>query len=420
MIRARFGLRRVFQGWRIVAGGMGLQALLAALFFQIYGAYAPLWIAEFGWSRTTIALVFSLNRIESGLMGPLQGWILERISPRLVVLIGVLVWGFGFLALTQVQTLLQFILVFSIMAVGATLCGALTLMTVIVNWFQSRRARALSMMHLGFSIGGLTVPLVAHGLVAYGWRPIALVSGVLVLLTGIPIARLMHRAPEPLGLRPDGTSQRKRPYEPAPATSTPAPTLEASLAIRTPAFWLMTGGHAAGLAVTSAFFVHFVIYANEHLGMRIADAATLMALLTLTSVLGQLLGGAFGDRFDKRWISGGAMLGHVAAMAILVVAATPQMAGLATVLQGLSMGIKGPMMGALRADHFGRKTFATVSGFASMISMGGAVGGPLLVGFIADTAGGYPPAFALLAAIASGGAVAFLTLDRPPSGNHDT
>ena len=45
---------RVYLGWKIVAGAMVLQTLLSALFQQAYGVYATFWMAEFGWSSTTI------------------------------------------------------------------------------------------------------------------------------------------------------------------------------------------------------------------------------------------------------------------------------------------------------------------------------------------------------------------------------
>jgi hypothetical protein len=47
--------RRPFHGWRIVAGGMLIQTLQSALFWQSFGAYAALWMADFGWTRTTIS-----------------------------------------------------------------------------------------------------------------------------------------------------------------------------------------------------------------------------------------------------------------------------------------------------------------------------------------------------------------------------
>ena len=71
------------------------------------------------------------------------------------------------------------------MAVGASLAGLLSLTTVIVNWFDKHRAKALSLMATGMSLGGLAIPLVTVAMVTYGWRGVAFGSGVLVLLVGV-------------------------------------------------------------------------------------------------------------------------------------------------------------------------------------------------------------------------------------------
>lgn len=69
-------------------------------------------------------------------------------------------------------------------------------------------------------------------------------------------------------------------------------------------------------------------------------------------------------------------------------------------------------MGALRADYFGREAFAMITGLSSLIVMMGSVGGPLVVGVLADATGSYTDSFWVLTSIALVGAVAFFLL-RP-------
>lgn len=405
--------RHVFHGWWLVSGAMVLQGVQSALFFQAYGAYAAYWMVEFGWSRTTVSLAYSLHRTESGLLGPLHGWLLQRFSPRRVIVAGVVLLGLGFIALSFIQNFTQFITVFMLMAVGASLCGMLSLMTVLVNWFERRRATALSLMQTGMSLGGLAVPLVAVGLAAWGWRPMSALSGVIVLAAGLPIARLMRRKPELLGLRPDGAPPVMETDKSAAAEMAGKQAFTARQAVRTRAFWSMSVGHAAAVSVVSAMMVHFVIYVVETLGLSVAVSATMLAIMTAGSMVGQLLGGFTGDRVDKRWLATGGMLGHATAMTVLVVATTPAAIAGAALIHGLAWGLRGPLMGALRADYFGRESFAAVMGVSSLIVMLGSVGGPLLVGLVADTTGSYLPAFVTLALLTGLGSLAFATLPRP-------
>ena len=71
----------LFFGWWIVLGSYVIQVLNGALLFHAFSAYILPLQAEFGWSRAAVSGVFSLVRAESGLLGPLQGWAIDRYGP---------------------------------------------------------------------------------------------------------------------------------------------------------------------------------------------------------------------------------------------------------------------------------------------------------------------------------------------------
>ena len=407
-------LRAVFYGWWIVGGAVGIEFLLSALLLQAYGTYAAIWRAEFGWSATALALAYSLQRAETGLLGPVQGWLLERFGVRNVMRVGVVILGVGFMLLSQIQTLLAFYLVFALMALGASLMGILSLMTVLVNWFEKRRATALALMQTGMSLGGLAVPLVAWALLAFGWRSVAFASGVVVLGCGFLLVQLMRDSPEAHGLRPDGTPDTALdPPSQTPHVEGARADFTPGQALRTRAFWFLSLGHALAVAVVSAVMVHLVVYLNEGLGYSIPAAATLFAVMTGFTILGQLTGGWIGDRFDKRRIATFAMFGH--ASALFVLALTSSLLGLLyfAAAHGLAWGVRGPLMGAMRADYFGRKSFPTIMGFSSVIVMAGSMSGPIVAGLVVDLLGEYRLAFVILAALAAFGSLFFVFVRRP-------
>jgi len=405
---------RVFHGWWIVLGSMVMQGIQALLFFQSFGLYAPFWMAEFGWSRTTISLIHSLHRTESGLLGPLHGWLIQRFSPQRVVILGMALLGVGFIALGFVQNFGQFITVFLAMAVGASLSGFMSLMTLVVNWFERYRSRAMAIVGLGMSIGGLLVPALAWLLVTYGWRPVAIGSGVFYLLLAWPLGRILVSEPEVVGLRPDGEAVGARPEMTAQLSRPKAKDAPqgAHGALRTREFWLLSVGHSNALAIVGAVTVHFVLYVQETLGLAVTTAAALLTLITVCQMSGQIAGGFLGDRVDKRWLAAGGMAMHTAAMVILIWAGSAAAVAVAAILHGLAWGLRGPLMSAMRADYFGRRAFAMIMGYSSLVLMVGSVLGPLIVGVIADTTGQYSLAFAALAVIGSIGVVAFLLM--PP------
>lgn len=407
---------RVFYGWWIVAAGFVIEGLIGALIFHAYGAYVVLLREEFGWSRTLLSAAFAMSRAESGILGPVQGWLTDRFGPRMLIRVGMTIFGVGFMLFSQITTPVAFFATFFMMAVGSSLGGYLPVTVAIVNWFRRRRALALSISATGMAMGGFFVQVVVAALAHFGWRGTAFASGVLVLAVGLPIAQLIRHHPEPYGLRPDGDSPH-----PESAAAVPGPRsgsardvdFTARQAIRTRAFWLMSLGHGAALLVVSAVMVHLIIHVTERLGYSLRQSAAVLALMTALQIIGQLSGGWAGDRGSKHLIAAGCMLAHAVALALLAWATTFWMVVAFAILHGLAWGMRGPLMGALRADYFGSAAFGTISGFSSMIVMFGMMGGPVIAGALADRSGTYRLGFTLLAAFAALGSVCFALATRP-------
>ncbi|HUG14528.1 MAG TPA: MFS transporter [Thermomicrobiales bacterium] len=415
VVRVRERARGVFYGWYIVLAASGIQLLQTGLLMQAYGSYVVVLQSEFGWSKTALAAAFSLQRVESGLIGPIQGWMLERWGPRAVMRAGTIIFGLGFMAFSQVDSLIMFYLTFLMMALGSSLGGFISLTSSIVNWFERRRATALGITQVGMSVGGIMAPLVAWSLLEFGWRATAFGSGVLVIVIGLPLVQVMRDAPEKYGLRPDG--------EPPDAVRSETVTIAgveheradftARQAMRTRAFWFISIGHALALLVVSSVMVHLVAHLKEGLGFSLTAAATVLAFMTAVTMVGQVVGGFLGDRFDKRMITTLAMFGHSGALLALAWGGNLFWVLVFAVVNGLAWGMRGPLMQAIRADYFGRKSFAMVMGFSSMIVMWGMMSGPIIAGAMADYFGNYQWGFTVLAVLAGCGSVFFILATKP-------
>src|SRR5919107_1226941 len=89
------GRRHRFFGWNVVGAGLAVQTVQGGLMQQAYGTYAVALREEFGWSSTTLSAGYSLNRLESGLLGPVHGWALQRFGSRAVMQSGTVVMAVG-------------------------------------------------------------------------------------------------------------------------------------------------------------------------------------------------------------------------------------------------------------------------------------------------------------------------------------
>ena len=386
--------------------------------FHAYGAYMVLLREEFGWSKTLLSAAFSMARAESGILGPVQGWLTDRFGPQALIRVGMVIFAGGFMLFSQVGSPPTFFIAFFLIACGSSLGGFLPIGVALVSWFRRRRSLALSLSATGMPIGGLLTPVVVLAMTHLGWRWTAFLSGVVVLLVGLPAAQVVRHRPEFYGEHPDGErpepagGERTRPVQgasvrPAAVDFTPRE------AVRAPAFWYIGLGHGSALLVVSALTVHLVVYITERLGYSLRQAAAVVALMTVVQVAGQLGGGWAGDRVSKRAIVVGCMIAHAAGLLLLTFATAFWMVAVFAVLHGTAWGVRGPLMSAIRADYFGAAAFGTITGFSSMIVMFGMMGGPLIAGILADYTGSYEVGFRVLAGLAGLGSIFFVLARRP-------
>ena len=409
---------RIFYGWWIVSGGFSLQMIVGSLMIHSFTAYFPILQTQFGWSRSLLSGAFALSRAESGILGPLQGWLIDRFGPRIMVRVGMMLFGAGFIMFSLTDSVLDYYLTFALMALGSSVAGFLTVATTVVNWFERRRGVAMGIAMSGFGIGGLLVPAVAWSLTTFGWRETAFFSGVLIMIVGFPIAQIMRQRPEQYGYLPDGATAPVAGSEESQGRSAATGGDEvdgftAREAMSTPAFWLLGLGHSMALLTVGAVSLHLIPHIMESVGVTITAAAGAVSVMTVFNILGQLGGGFLGDRFSKRMLAALAMLMHSAALLILAYATTMLPVYAFAVLHGTAWGLRGPMMTTIRADYFGRASFATIMGFSSLLVMVGMTGGPLFAGFMADIFDGYRIPFIVIAAITGLGSL-FFAMARPP------
>ena len=404
---------KIFYGWRIVAAAAGIQCLQSGLLHQAFGAYVAVLSEELGWSKTALAGAAAVQSLESAVLGPLLGWIIDRSGAQRMIVFGIIIFGLGFIALSQIDTLAGFYGAIVMIAIGASFSGYFPLTVAVVQWFEQQRARALSAMGFGLAFGGLAVPAVAWAMQSFGWRAAAFGSGVLLIVVGLPLSRVIKSRPEDHGETVDGLPPPPPPITGMQPIAGAQREFTAREAIRTAAFWLLALGHGMSLLVVTAVSVHAITHMKESLGYSLAQASLVITLMTVGQVCGVLLGYTIGDRFEKRYVAAICMLMHAAGMLMLTYAQGLPMLIAFAMLHGVAWGLRGPFMQAIRADYFGRTSIGMIMGLSGIIIALGQIGGPLVAGALADFTGNYRLGFTLLAVLAGLGSLLFFFARRP-------
>jgi sugar phosphate permease len=409
--------RPVFRGWWLVLGAAVILPMQGGLMWQAYGLYVPVWQVQEGWSAVALAGAFSLYQAASGLLGPVQSALLRALGPVRTIRIGLVAGGGGMALLSAATTLPFFFAAVTVIGLGFTLSGGMSLSTMLVNWFERRRARAFSLMMAGKVVGGLIVMVVAWSLVSHGWRTTALASGLVFTLVGLAASASFEDTPERRGLRPDG--------EPAPtgggdgeAGVSPGARatergMSASAALHTRAFWHIALSHLFTAMVVTSLVAHLGTHLRS-VGFSLPWAAAMVAAVTGAATVGLLIAGAVGDRSSKRHVSALATLGHAVALTILALSRAPEAVYAFVVIHGLSWGLRESLVPTMRADYFGRSAFVVLEGVSRTFMGIGMVAGPVLTALVREWHGDYTVSFLALAG-ASLAASALLVTATPPA-----
>ena len=412
-------IRGVFYGWWLVGISGFVMTVATVPFFHALGIWSVALESHFAWTRTQLFIAFVLSRIEGGIMGPLEGYLTDRLGARRMVLIGLLILGAGFLLFSRVENLWMFYASFMIMALGVGLGGWLPLMTVVNNWFIRRRSSAMGWASVLSRLGALVlVPAIAWavdpGADRLGWQVTALIIGAIILLSSLLIPRFIRNRPEEYGQHPDGDeAPAPTPANPGQATA-PSQEVEftARQALRTPAFYCISFGHAFNSMLIVTITTHLALMLTDQ-KITLQMAAWVVTVYTGISMVFQVVGGYIGDRAPKNVAI--FIFSAIQAGSVLIITTNDSLvaAFVFAVAFGIGFGGRTPLTVAIRGDYFGRKAFASIMGF-SMVPMNFCLlAAPLLTAIYHDARGSYVLPFNVLAGICLLGGVLFLLAKKP-------
>ena len=406
----------VFYGWYLVAISSILVMLMATTVFQGVGTFFVALERSFGWNRTTLSGAFSLSRAEGALLGPIEGFLVDRLGTRRMVVIGYLVMGGGFIYYSRIQEVWQFYVAYLAISFGSGIGGWIAMVTLINNWFVRRRAIAMSVAVSGIQFGGFLVPLMAWGIESHGFRVTTLGIGVTLLVVTIPLSRFIRNRPEEHGLRPDGDP------EPHPAASTTTSTIQEDSqlsrdmspreAISTLAFWVIAMARLASVISIVSLAVHLVPKLTDS-GISLITANFVVLVYTALAIPSSFLAGFIAHKTSTRMVLFVCMLLQAIAVAILAVTDSLAMAMVFAVLWGIGFGGRVPLLTAIIGDFFGRRHFGSILGINMVPSNIAMIFAPLFAGYMFDLRQSYFIPLALFAVLAFFGTFIIL-LARPP------
>jgi len=348
-------------------------------------------LAELQWT-------FSLLIILQTWCSPLQAYLVDRYGPRLLISVGALMSGGGWVLSSYVSNIWALYFTYGVICGFGTGIIYVGIIGLMVRWFPDRRGLATGLAAAGYGFGAFFTSFPIDSMIkSSGYAHTLVVWGIIQGVIGVVAAQWLRVPPE--DWLPDGyssatatTTQTARSYTPQEMLKNPVFYL---------LFFMMALMSTSGLMVTS----NVGPFANEY---KVAQAMVLgMAALPLSLTLSRVTNGLTRPFFG--WVSdhiGREMTMFVAftleAIAILVLFAFIDQPALFVVLTGLvffGWGEIFSLFPSTLTDTFGPKYAATNYGFLYIAQgVGSILGGPAAA-YLKQMTGSWKVVFIIVAAL---------------------
>ncbi len=400
---------RAYYGWAIVFTSFFISIAQVPMYGPVFSVFVRPIEEDLGWSRSAIALAFTVGSLGGSLLATVVGAALDRHGARPIMAGAGIVATAGLLGVAAMSEPWHFWVAYGAARAASVAGVGLGMSVAIANWFIRKRGRAVALRAAGQRGGQAIMPLlILPVLLLLGWRESFLVfAAAMLLLVAGPSFLFIRRRPEDYGLLPDGDAA---PGAPSGPTGEPHAGAERSWTLsearRTRTLWMLALGMALGLAAQIAINVHAVANFQDK-GIADGLAVTVASVFTGVAAVSMAAWGALLERAHVRIVSIASMSLFFLAMGVLLVADTYPLAVAFAVLFGLGTGGWTVSQMIMVPNYFGRLHAGAIKGFISPFEGLVGVSGPLIAALIFDTTRSYDAAFAGCAAAFAVGAAAF-------------
>ena len=413
----------IFYGWYIV--GVGFLANVASSFAlaSTMSIFLKPLTADLGVSRGVFSLLRSGEGIIAACIAPLVGTLVDRYGGRWLMVIGTGIVAVGYFLLSHVDTFAQFVGIrLTLVTLGDSMMGYMVVNVIIAQWLTRYRGRALAISSMGVGFAKVCMPVVAASLILWlGWRQTWLAFGLMTLgLLVVPALLIIRRAPEAMGLLPDGASapiaddiaKPKKTTVGAAKAGVQDTTWTRAEAARTTAFWLLVITFGISSIGVTGLNLHVYSYVTD-LGYSAVIAATVMSIIASMQLASPLVWGFLAEKIGARYAATLRFVIQGVGLAVAILTGNLICLYAGFFIYGIGLGGNMVLPDILWADYFGRHSLGKIRGLGLLISHFLAAIGPPFFGFLFDITGGYGLSFAIFGAVLAISAFLSLMLNPP-------
>lgn len=372
----------IFYGWFVVAAAFTVM-LLGFGSAYTFSAFVESLQNDFGASRGSVSLVFSLAGFLYFGLGIVSGPLADRWGSRRLAVAGMILIGLGLAAASFARSLTEVYVAYGLgvgLGIGASYVPAIG---AVQRWFVRRRGFASGLAVSGIGVGTLIMPpLAALFIDTLGWRTAYLVLGCLAAIIGAGMALLIENDPRERGLGPDGDAMLPGVQSSSPAGASVGDAIRSRQFISLYVACLIC---SFGVFVP---FVHLVPYAIDH-GVPKSSAVLLLGVIGVGSTAGRFFLGGLADRMGRHTSLLLMFVGMALALAIWAVSTTVWSLAAFAFVYGVFYGGWVAVLPAVVMDYFGGRNVSGIIGILYTSVAFGTLIGPSAAGFAFDISHSY-------------------------------
>ena len=372
---------------RILVAGVFINLCIGVLY--AWSVISKALVSEMGWSTTSAGLPYTVGVVAFSVGMLVAGNLQDRIGPRKMALVGIVMIGAGLLLSSFATT--PFMLVFTFGVLAGTGIGATysCLSPTAMKWFHpSKKGMVNGLLAGGFGMAPLYLaPLCTALIEQVGISNTFLALGAGVLVISLPLALTL--------VTPAADYRPEAPAGYQAAAKAASNDMGWREMVTTRQFYLMLVAFA--FASSAGLMLIGNISSIAALQGNIASAASLVSILAVANTFGRILMGMLSDKIGCTQTLFLAIALQTVNMVLFPMFTTLPGFILGAILAGIGYGALLSVFPSMIADYYGIKNYGT--NFGVLFLAWGASGfmGPVMAGYIVDTTGSFSLAYMISA-----------------------
>jgi MFS family permease len=375
---------KIYYGWVIVI----ISAI--SLFFSSPGqtysisVFNSIYEQELGFTKTMLSTGYSIATTISGFVIIFMGRAIDKHGARKMYIIVTVMLALASLFSSFVTSIYMIYISFFLLRFFGQ--GSMTLIpnSLVPQWFDKKRAFAISIMVLGSFLGTLFVPRINLYLISlFDWQNAWRIWSISLMVIMLPLVLIfIFNKPEDLAFDMENEKTDLSKEDQINIMNLESFTLKE--AIKTKEFWIIgLISMIVPMFTTGVTFHFFSIMTDKNVTNE--SAAWIIGLIAFPIIIMPFIARLFIDKVKPKYIFIITQLMIILSMLLLMVFVKNEITALIFILfYGFQAAIQSITLGVIWPKYYGRKYLGSIRGFAIMFGVIGSALGPLPFGISYD------------------------------------